>query len=59
MKAILNKKCKSDQKCMARYKYFDLKHKKSEITRPKVFEWTTISTGCSVTCGIGKSEDSL
>eukprot|EP00795_Rhopilema_esculentum_P010253 gene10253-18947_t len=53
MKAVLQKKCSQDAKCLERYKFFDLKHKKSEITRPKSFEWVTVSTGCSVTCGIG------
>ena len=53
MKAVLNKKCKSDSKCLQKYNYFDLKHKKSEITRPGTFEWVMVSSGCSVNCGIG------
>ena len=53
MKAVLNKKCKNNAKCLQKYSYFDLKHKKSEIMRPRTFEWAMISSGCSVTCGIG------
>ena len=54
MKAVLRKKCSSDEKCFERYKYFDLKHKKSGIERPKDFEWVILSSGCSVTCGTGQ-----
>ena len=54
MKAVLDKKCKNDASCLRKYKYFDLKHKKSEILRPRTFEWGVTSSGCSVTCGVGE-----
>ena len=59
MKAVLNKKCRSDPGCLHKYSYFDLKHKKSEIALPKTFEWVMVSSGCSVTCGIGMHDAML
>ncbi len=54
MKTVLLKRCSGNDKCLMKYKYFDMKHKRTEITRHDDFEWVVLSSGCSLTCGVGK-----
>eukprot|EP00794_Sanderia_malayensis_P015856 gene15856-17454_t len=53
MRTILRRRCAGEMKCLARFKYFDLKRKRTEVPTASKFEWAVLSSGCSVTCGVG------